>query len=234
MVDAATLALEPDETLAVAGDALGMCMSLAVAGPHAPSHLLAGYEDGSVVLWDTAGGGRQLGRHKPLAEPLLALAATAPASKTGAAVVCAGAETTVAALALGDASPAPLLDRVLWKHTLKRKGVNCICVRPDNKLLATAGWDGLVRVFTRKRGRPLAHLDLHREQVLYVCFSPPGPLPELGTGFLLAAASKVGLKRDTCPAYLPSLPSHPFRCICDRTGASACGPFTTTGRIHNR
>lgn len=72
------------------------------------------------------------------------------------------------------------IDRRLWqlvnKKTdiaIKNRGVNRIRVRPhDQKVFASAGWDGRVRVFSWRSLRPLAVLTEHKRNVLDLCYSP--------------------------------------------------------------
>ena len=56
---------------------------------------------------------------------------------------------------------------------IKNRGVNRIRIRPhDQKVFASAGWDGRVRVFSWKSLRPLAVLTEHKRNVLDVVYSP--------------------------------------------------------------
>lgn len=56
---------------------------------------------------------------------------------------------------------------------IKNRGVNRIRVRPhDQKVFASAGWDGRVRVFSWKSLRPLAILTEHKRNVLDLVYSP--------------------------------------------------------------
>eukprot|EP00911_Craspedida_sp_UC1_P002017 UC1_evm1s1557 len=71
---------------------------------------------------------------------------------------------------------------------LANPGVNSLALRYDEKLLASGGWDGQVRLFSWPRFRPLAILSAHRAGISSVVFS--APLDILNGGALLAAASK--------------------------------------------
>lgn len=72
------------------------------------------------------------------------------------------------------------IDRCSWqlmnKKTdiaIKNRGVNRIRIRPhDQKVFASAGWDGRVRVFSWKSLRPLAVLTEHKRNVLDLAYSP--------------------------------------------------------------
>lgn len=54
---------------------------------------------------------------------------------------------------------------------LVNPGVSQLCLRPDGKLLASAGWDHRVRLFGWKKLRPLAVLQYHSDVVQSVAFS---------------------------------------------------------------
>lgn len=44
---------------------------------------------------------------------------------------------------------------------IKNAGINCIRIRKDQKVFASGGWDGRVRIFSWKSLRPLAVLTEH-------------------------------------------------------------------------
>jgi WD40 repeat protein len=67
---------------------------------------------------------------------------------------------------------------------LKNPGVAAVAIRQDSRVLATAGWDGKVRLFHYAKRRPLALLHYHRDGVLDVCFNARNKR--------LASASKDG------------------------------------------
>ncbi|GAB4817411.1 hypothetical protein N2152v2_004457 [Parachlorella kessleri] len=67
---------------------------------------------------------------------------------------------------------------------LKAPGVNAVAIRGDGRIIATAGWDGRVRVFKYRTGEPLAVLKYHRSAMTAVRFSPKT--------HLLASASQDG------------------------------------------
>lgn len=45
---------------------------------------------------------------------------------------------------------------------IKNPGINCIRIRSDQKVFATGGWDGRIRIFSWKSLRPLAVLTEHK------------------------------------------------------------------------
>lgn len=55
---------------------------------------------------------------------------------------------------------------VLATLEVKQQGIADICIRPDQRLFATAGWDGKVRLFHYKKMRPLAILQV-RQYLVY-------------------------------------------------------------------
>lgn len=75
--------------------------------------------------------------------------------------ICAAADNKVQCFSLG---PAIVLLTVLATLEVKQQGIADICIRPDQRLFATAGWDGKVRLFHYQKMRPLAIL-----QVWQVC-----------------------------------------------------------------
>ncbi|KAL8180293.1 UNVERIFIED_CONTAM: hypothetical protein K2H54_019469 [Gekko kuhli] len=69
---------------------------------------------------------------------------------------------------------------------LTNPGIADVTLRPDRKILATAGWDYRIRIFGWKKLKPLAVLDYHTATVHCVAFSDHSQPSER----LMAAASK--------------------------------------------
>ena len=116
--------------------------------------LAAGYEDGSVVVWQLGAGAQAppLTHRQLCTEPVMALAIEAG----GGGGACGAAEEQVVCFKIDHAAR-----RISVRHSIalqKGRGVGDVAVRPDRKLLATAGWDGRVRVYKYRSGRPLAIL----------------------------------------------------------------------------
>lgn len=61
-------------------------------------------------------------------------------------------------------------------HELTNPGIADVKIRPDSKILATAGWDHRVRVFQWRTMRPLAVLAFHSATVHCVAFNTAGLL----------------------------------------------------------
>ncbi|XP_060105889.1 guanine nucleotide-binding protein subunit beta-like protein 1 isoform X3 [Heteronotia binoei] len=69
---------------------------------------------------------------------------------------------------------------------LTNPGIADVTLRPDKKILATAGWDHRIRIFGWKKLKPLAVLDYHTAAVHCVAFSDHSQPSQR----LMAAASK--------------------------------------------
>lgn len=118
--------------------------------------LAAGYEDGSVAIWEVgaARGVPPLALRQLCSEPVMALAVDG----SGAGGACGSAEEQVVVFKIDHAAR-----RLSVRHTIElrgkgKAGVGDVAVRPDRRLLATAGWDGRVRLYKYRSGRPLAVL----------------------------------------------------------------------------
>ncbi|XP_052014189.1 guanine nucleotide-binding protein subunit beta-like protein 1 isoform X2 [Apodemus sylvaticus] len=134
--------------------------------------LLAGYEDGSVTLWDISERKvcSQITCHE---EPVMGLDFDSQKAKG----VSGSAGKALAVWSLGDQQSL----QVKKTHELTNPGVAEVTIRPDRKLLATAGWDHRIRVFHWRTMKPLAVLAFHSAPVYCVAFAADG---------LLAAGSK--------------------------------------------
>lgn len=155
------------------GRKLGMLMAVQLycpPQPSTPAHgaaapppcicLAAAYEDGSVVVWRLGGPplAPPLAQRKLCRDPVMALAIDSAC--TGG--VAGSAEHQLVAFKLDHAA-----GKISVRHAteLQRKGIGDVVVRPDRRLLATAGWDGRVRLYKYRSGRPLAVLKVRRHVV---------------------------------------------------------------------
>ncbi|XP_039188257.1 guanine nucleotide-binding protein subunit beta-like protein 1 isoform X2 [Crotalus tigris] len=167
-------------TLKAEADAkLGLPMSLRIWQPSTGSHphLLAGYEDGSVVLWDLSMG-RMLSRITCHQEPVMSLDFDSEKAKG----VSGSSEKKLCVW-----SPTRLENLELQQtYQLTNPGISEVTLRQDKKILATAGWDHRIRLFGWKKLKPLAVLDYHTSTVYCVAFSDHNQPSER----LMAAGSK--------------------------------------------
>ena len=117
--------------------------------------IVAGYESGHACVWrkNAAGMWQTMYMHKSHSQPILSLAI---APSLGFFYTSA-ADAIVARHTLSGDSTAP--KTVQTKHA----GQQSLRVRPDEKLFATAGWDGRVRVYGAKGLHELAVLKWHKE-----------------------------------------------------------------------
>ncbi|NXP47524.1 GNB1L protein, partial [Heliornis fulica] len=166
--------LKPD-----VGAKLGMPMCLKLWQHNSGSQplLLAGYEDGSVVLWNLSMGKAlsQLVCHQ---EPVMSLDFDSENAKG----ISGSSEKVLSIWSLNEQQNL----QVYNTHRLVNAGIADVTIRPDKKILATAGWDHRIRIFRWKKLKPLAVLDYHTATVQCVSFSDhrnPGER-------LLAAGSK--------------------------------------------
>ena len=130
--------------------------------------LLAGYENGEIVLWDWNTNSQVLSVNlAPAIGTIMSL--TWDREKRLGAVV--GSEDKVV-----------VLDQeleVVTERKVTNSGLSSALVRADGKILVTGGWDGRLRVFSWLKPhklKPLAVLQFHQEAVtsLSSCESPGG------------------------------------------------------------
>ncbi|XP_029019118.1 guanine nucleotide-binding protein subunit beta-like protein 1 [Betta splendens] len=143
---------------------LGMVMCIKLWQPDsAPGPLLlAGYEDGSLLLWDVNQTSK-LSQAKVHPGPVMCLALDTKRLRG----VSGSSEKTLTSWIMDKQSNLQLRDCV----TLVNPGVSQLCIREDGKLLASAGWDHRVRVFGWRKLKPLAALQYHTDMVLSVAFA---------------------------------------------------------------
>ncbi|KAK2522908.1 Gnb1l [Columba guinea] len=184
-----------------------MCLKLWQLSCGSQPLLLAGYEDGSVVLWNLSTGKAlsQLVCHQ---EPVMSLDFDSEKAKG----ISGSSEKVLSIWSLneqqnlqeekqvfghptvthhlGDSVEVYDLSvpyhSVYKTHKLVNAGISDITIRPDKKILATAGWDHRMRIFGWKKLKPLAVLDYHTATVHCVSFSDHKNPSER----LLAAGSK--------------------------------------------
>nr|XP_031526152.1 guanine nucleotide-binding protein subunit beta-like protein 1 isoform X2 [Vicugna pacos] len=129
--------------------------------------LLAGYEDGSVALWDVSAR-KVCSRVACHEEPVMGLDFDSQKARG----VSGSAEKALAVWSL-DEQRALQVHRT---HQLTNPGVADVRIRPDRRLLATAGWDHRIRVFHWRTMKPLAVLAFHSAAVHCLAFATDGLL----------------------------------------------------------
>lgn len=123
----------------------GMLMTLTKAGN---DMVFTGYEDGSVASWDVRKPSSIVTRINIAKEPVIAVAVS-PFGRVG---VAGGAFASLAGVADLQTELT-----VVETATLKNQGIADIAWHPHGKLIATAGWDGRVRIWDGRR-RPASLL----------------------------------------------------------------------------
>lgn len=136
-------------------------------------HAVAGYEDGSVALWDVRRPNQPLASAKLHSEAIMCVA-VAPDCTSG---FSGSADKHVSAFKLS--IPRGQL-RPSVQAALLEPGVADVAVRGDGRIVASAGWDGRVRVWHARKWLPLAVLRWHSQQVACVQFSADGRLLAAG------------------------------------------------------
>ncbi|KAI8388883.1 WD40-repeat-containing domain protein [Radiomyces spectabilis] len=140
--------------------ATGICMAVRILLLEDTVHIVSGYEDGSVVLWRIKENNVQcIWRNKYHKEPVLDLAVDPLKSF----IYSTSADNQVIRH-----------DVHSGKHHIvptKKSGVAAVAIREDNKILATAGYDGKIRIFSIKSQKPLAVLSYHQDSVYALDFA---------------------------------------------------------------
>lgn len=126
--------IRPDKNLR-----FGMLMALSGAGDKC---LLGGYENGSVAVWDVRQANKITRQIRVANETVL----TVCSSPFGRSAIVGGAFSCVAAV-----SDVVGTLEVTAAAELPAEGVSDIAWRKDGKLIATAGWDGMVRIWNGRR-----------------------------------------------------------------------------------
>ncbi|KAI5063183.1 hypothetical protein GOP47_0021730 [Adiantum capillus-veneris] len=160
--------------------ASGMCMALQAFNQingEGFLHVVAGYEDGSLAMWDARNPKIPCLTTCLHQEPVLSIALDGP---------CQGGVS-------GSADERLILFSLDYQQNsfqmrkevaLGNPGTADISIRKDDKIVATAGWDCRVRIYDYRRSRALAKLKYHSDLVNSVCFSDDCKL--------LTSASKDG------------------------------------------
>ncbi|ALC42686.1 CG13192 [Drosophila busckii] len=116
--------------------------------------LLAGYESGHFLTWDLSSG--LIVDVKELAADPMTLDYDALSNRG----IVGGASDKLTSFSYE--RPSMQLQRGT-ELSIKNAGVNCVRIRADQKVFASAGWDGRIRIFSWKSLRPLAVLTQHKQ-----------------------------------------------------------------------
>lgn len=137
--------------------------------------VIAGYESGLACIWQQEGATRKWNlvyTQKHHSQPILSL----NISPSQSCFFTSSADAVVARHTFGN-SPTPA-KIVQTKHA----GQQGLVVRNDEKILATAGWDARVRVYSVKTMKELAVLKWHKEGCYALAFAKVGTGVESSRG----------------------------------------------------
>lgn len=142
-------------------------MALAITHLDNEMILIAGYESGYTCLWQKDSSGptwKSVHVNRAHTQPILSL----DFAKTHSAYFTSAADAIVASHPLSISATSAGPDKQIQT---KHSGQQALTVRSDQKIFATAGWDGRIRVYSAKTMRELAVLKWHKEGCYALAFA---------------------------------------------------------------
>jgi WD40 repeat protein len=149
-----------------AGAKHGMCMAVQLAQDSTSVYAWVGYEDGVVALWDIRQPGAPLSELRVHEEPVMALAVDVPHGRA----LSAAADAHLSVIKYDLAGDAQLVDAGQLPLPTKPGGAD-LSLRWDGRVVASAGWDCKVRLWSLKKHQLLAVGQYHSNQVTCVEFN---------------------------------------------------------------
>ncbi|THV85500.1 WD40 repeat-like protein [Aureobasidium pullulans] len=143
---------------------MAMCVKISIQGPQII--LIAGYESGHCCFWQFDKDSSKwilLSTSKSHSQPVLSLDIAHSLKR----YYTSAADATIASHSLTEPTTSQPLKTIETKHS----GQQSLRVRSDDKILATAGWDGNVRVYSVKTMRELAVLKWHKQGCYALAFA---------------------------------------------------------------